>query len=73
MNSMFDHAHYVPMLRWKPAEQTALQNLRYEDKVKMTPLIEFVPRDFKAKKGKAAPNIERVIHNSPGFALRGVP
>jgi hypothetical protein len=29
---MFDHAHYVPVLRWKPAERAALREMAPADK-----------------------------------------
>lgn len=37
---MFDHSHYVPVLRWKQAEQHALRDLFPWVKSKLTPLIE---------------------------------
>lgn len=37
---MFDHTHYVPVLRWKQAEQHALRDLFPWVKSKLTPLIE---------------------------------
>lgn len=40
---MFDHRHYVPILRWKPAEQGALKDLRPEDRARITPLVEITP------------------------------
>lgn len=39
---MFGPKHYVPILKWKRAEQNALQALSDEDKKLMTPLIQFV-------------------------------
>ncbi len=39
---MFGPKHYVPILKWKRAEQNALQALRDKDKELMTPLIQFV-------------------------------
>ena len=41
---MFDHSHYVPVLRWKAAERDALQNMRQSDKARITPLVELVPK-----------------------------
>ena len=51
---MFDHRHYVPILRWKQGEQFALRDL-YQDlfnsvKSHLTPLIELVPSDFTMEK-----------------------
>jgi len=37
---MFDHTHYVPVLRWKQAEQHALRDLFPWVKAKLIPLIE---------------------------------
>lgn len=40
---MFDHKHYVPILRWKQAERIALKKLSSEDKAGVTPLVEIPP------------------------------
>ena len=40
---MFDHAHYVPVLRWKPAERAALREMDPADKDALTPLLELLP------------------------------
>lgn len=42
----FDLKHYVPILRWKQAEQTALAQLYEHDSICLTPLIELVPENF---------------------------
>lgn len=56
---MADPKHYVPILKWKSAEQRALQDLKEEDKQQIMPLIELVmpkvssiykDRDKKTKK-----------------------
>lgn len=47
---MFDHLHYVPILRWKRGERIALRELFESDRERMTPLIELVPSDFTSKK-----------------------
>jgi hypothetical protein len=39
---MFGPKHYVPILKWKRAEQNALEGLSNEAKEHMTPLIQFV-------------------------------
>lgn len=39
---MFDSKHYVPMLKWKRAEQGALKALGEKRKKHITPLIQFV-------------------------------
>jgi len=42
----FDSKHYVPILRWKKAERTALAKLYKHDSMRLTPLIEMVPENF---------------------------
>jgi hypothetical protein len=37
---MFDHAHYVPVLRWKRGERRALEALSVLDRGVLTPIIE---------------------------------
>lgn len=37
---MFNHNHYVPVLKWKQGERTALENLDPLNKSRLTPLIE---------------------------------
>jgi len=39
---MFNSKHYVPMLKWKRAEQGALEVLTSENKKNITPVIQFV-------------------------------
>lgn len=51
---MFGQKHYVPILKWKRAEQSALQALSDRDKQGMTPLIQFV-----MPKAKSADNPEK--------------
>lgn len=43
---MFDHNHYVPVLRWKRGESKALRDVGAEDRSLITPLIELAPKDF---------------------------
>jgi hypothetical protein len=42
INKMFDPCHFVPILKWKRAEQGALKDLFPEQKEYITPLIQFV-------------------------------
>lgn len=42
INIMFDSKHYIPILKWKRAEQSALETIEDKDKELMTPLIQFV-------------------------------
>ncbi len=44
---MFNSKHYVPILKWKRAEQGALKVLTAEDKRHITPLIQFVMPKYK--------------------------
>lgn len=46
---MFGPKHYIPILKWKRAEQSALQALNDKDKQGMTPLIQFVMPKAKSK------------------------
>jgi hypothetical protein len=41
---MFDHQHYVPVMRMKPAELRALQALEGTLRLVTTPLLECPPR-----------------------------
>lgn len=43
---MFNQDHYVPIIRWKRGEQTALSELDPQLKSRMTPLIEIPPVDW---------------------------
>jgi hypothetical protein len=52
--NMFGPRHYVPILKWKRAEQSALQVLNDEDRKLITPLIQFV-----MPKSKSAANPEK--------------
>ncbi len=52
---MFDHTHYVPVLRWKAGEKRALKGLSREDKARMTPLLEW------SRPGEVAPDEDREI------------
>ncbi len=40
---MFDHSHYVPVLRWKRGERGALKAVDPVDRATMTPLLEPLP------------------------------
>lgn len=75
---MFDHTHYVPILRWKQGERFALRDLYNQDRCRITPLIEVVPSDFtdeKIKKcgslnekfKKTAEHVDNCWHKSPLF------
>jgi hypothetical protein len=49
---MFDHAHYVPVLRWKAGERAALKTLRPGDKAFMTPIVELLPGYMRPRRAK---------------------
>jgi len=58
---MFDSKHYVPILKWKRAEQRALRNLEEKDRDAITPLIELVmPTVLREKKGGIKKTLEEV-------------
>jgi hypothetical protein len=46
---MFDHRQYIPVLRWKSSERSALCKLDADVKKRITPIFELVPRDFEDK------------------------
>jgi hypothetical protein len=54
---MFDHKHYVPIIRWKEAERLALKDLGHKEKAGVTPLIEITPR---AVASEGTPSITEV-------------
>ncbi|MED0757397.1 hypothetical protein P4S93_18100, partial [Aneurinibacillus thermoaerophilus] len=47
---MFDHTHYVPILKCKRGEQKALEKLNMSHKAGMTPLIEIQPVPYDHQK-----------------------
>ncbi|NKE72982.1 beta family protein [Candidatus Manganitrophus noduliformans] len=50
---MFGTKHYVPILKWKAAEQTALEKLGANEKKFISPLIQFVmPQPKRPKEGE---------------------
>lgn len=77
---MFDSKHYIPILKWKRAEQGALKVLKDEQKKYITPLIQLVmpknkPQEqledlikrFGEQLNKTAEKIIEVWGNSPIF------
>ncbi len=77
---MFNSKHYVPMLKWKRAEQGALEVLTSENKKYITPVIQFVmpkqkPQDtledvvarFKKQSTQIPDRIIEVWGNEPIF------
>ena len=50
---MSNYKHYIPILKWKPAERVALEKLNIEEKKYITPLIQLVmPSPKILKKGE---------------------
>src|SRR2546429_5841540 len=49
IDHMFDHYQYFPVLRWKGAERVAVRKLDSSLKSHITPIVEFVPREFENK------------------------
>ena len=43
---MMDHRQYVPVLRWKRAEQGALGAVPMTERARITPIIEVTPKDY---------------------------
>jgi hypothetical protein len=56
---MFDHKHYVPVLKWKQGEQQALQELSGPVKSFVTPLIEIPPVPWNYTLGVATKTIDQ--------------
>jgi len=70
---MFNHKHYVPILRWKAAEKGALLKLKDEHKSLITPLIEFTMPQLSSDGGKTPKellqeSVETFSENLPGIA-----
>ncbi len=55
---MFDHHHYVPVLRWKRGEWVALRHLEPNDRSGMTPLIEITGRGFEPDNPDCGRNVQ---------------
>lgn len=59
---MFDSKHYIPILKWKPAEQQALENLTNKEKELISPLIQLVmPQPKLPKLGEAEKSREEQL------------
>lgn len=69
-----DHTHYVADVRWKQAEKESLQSLGKEEKSRLTPLIELIPRNFRTNDDEELPTrdalrkIAKEIDNYWGFS-----
>ena len=58
---MFNHTHYIPILRWKRGEWIALRNLDVGVKARMVPLVELVPKDFAPRRCGNPHSVDRVL------------
>jgi len=58
---VFDHRHYVPILRWKRAEWIALRFLTEQVRSLTTPLIEITPRSFLPRASGRVPPVDEVL------------
>jgi hypothetical protein len=56
---VFDHRHYVPILRWKEAERFALRDLQDQLRSRMTPLAQLVPESIAV--GKRRPTVSQML------------
>lgn len=71
---MFDHKHYVPILRWKAAEKGALEKLWAQHKGAITPLIEFImPQPERPKKGEKEKTPKDLLTESIEIFLEKLP
>src|SRR5215472_6309327 len=55
---MFDHKHYVPILKGRQGEYGALETLRRAYKDRLTPLIEIPPIKWNFGEGQPAKSID---------------
>ncbi len=58
---MFDSKHYIPILKWKRAEQGALRALSENQKKCITPLIQFVMPKYKPGKNLKDENLKNIV------------
>jgi hypothetical protein len=74
VNTSFKHGHYVPILKFKNAEMSALRLVPPEDKRHMTPLLELSPNLIALKQRKGLINrdllkeVTKEVATSWGFA-----
>jgi len=67
-NFSFGPEHYVPILKWKRAEQGALKTLREEQKVFISPLVQLVMPNYKLQNqtiDDVVEKFENEIHKIP--------
>lgn len=64
---MFDHRHYVPILKWKQGEYLALEHLHDEVKENLTPLLEIPPIGYDFERATESRTIDAHLE---GFGKR---
>lgn len=62
---MFDHRHYVPVLKGKQGEYFSLRDLDPAIKASLTPLIEIPPIDWDFDEGRPKKSIDDQVANVP--------
>ncbi|MFW7190041.1 beta family protein [Lysinibacillus sp. BNK-21] len=60
---MFNHKHYVPIIKWKRGERNALEKLDPALKTNMTPLLEIQPIPFNHKEGTFSKTLDQHLEN----------
>lgn len=58
---MFDHNHYVPIIKWKRGERNALKHLDKDVKANMTPLLEIQPVPYDAIKEEFEKTLDQYL------------
>lgn len=71
---MFDSKHYVPILKWKPAERRALEALIDQEKRLISPLIQLVmPQAKLPKTGEVEKTWEGKLEEVSGYFKKKLP
>lgn len=60
---MFNHKHYVPVLKWKRGERSALSLLSDEEKASLTPLFEINPIPYDHQKREFKKTLDGYLGN----------
>jgi hypothetical protein len=71
---MFDHQHYVPVMRMKPAELRTLRDLDPTLRSLATPILECPPRVLRGcdTRAKLEKRTERFVEHLAGWAGRSL-
>jgi len=59
---MFDHRHYVPILKWRQGEYQALLKLDNNIKAQLTPVIDIPPIEWDFERGCLAKTLDDHLH-----------